>query len=94
MQLTNGRQLLKFMHRGKKASRRMMRHKLRENLGYYDKYDSMYLIAGTLLGFGLGYLAAHYLRGTYLTEEGVEPESGEMTDWGGTTNPLHGDHDI
>lgn len=85
MFVSNGRrQLLEMMHRREKAGRRMPPSGSREGIGYYDRYDSMYLVAGTLLGFGLGYLAAYFLRRGMLTREGGEPEPGEMTDWGPT----------
>lgn len=85
MLVRNGRrQLLKMMHRGEKTERRVSRSGPREGIGYYDRYDSMYLVAGTLLGFGMGYLAAYYLRRGILTREGGETEPGEMTDWGPT----------
>lgn len=84
MQLVNGRrQLRKFFHRGETMRKRAL---------YGTQYQSLYLLGGTVLGFGLGYLAAYYLRKGLLT--GEESEAGELSDWGSAENPLEGNHGV
>ncbi|MCE5231391.1 hypothetical protein LLG95_17585 [bacterium] len=86
MQLKNSRrQLGRFFHRGEDVGRRA-------SSGTQNRHQPLYLLGGTLLGFGLGYLAAYYLRRPH--EESADSMGAELTDWGSTDNPLHGDHGI